>query len=134
GRLQHRRRARGDARVAQPRAPAARARAVRTGFARRAGRGAGRGRRACRAASAGPAAARFRDRRPPAGRNRGVRLGDAGRGGRLRPRPQAVTSDLVYGRQAVREALRGRREVLEVWATDRAAAGEPWLAETKVKL
>jgi 23S rRNA (guanosine2251-2'-O)-methyltransferase len=45
-----------------------------------------------------------------------------------------VTGDLVYGRQAVREALRGRREVLEVWATERAAAGEPWLAEAKLKL
>ena len=31
---------------------------------------------------------------------------------------QAMTSDLVYGRRAVREALRGRREVLEVWTTD----------------
>jgi 23S rRNA (guanosine2251-2'-O)-methyltransferase len=45
-----------------------------------------------------------------------------------------VTGDLVYGRQAVREALRGRREVLEVWATDRAAAGEPWLGEARVRL
>jgi 23S rRNA (guanosine2251-2'-O)-methyltransferase len=44
-----------------------------------------------------------------------------------------VTGDLVYGRQAVREALRGRREVLEVWATERAAAGEEWLADTKFK-
>jgi 23S rRNA (guanosine2251-2'-O)-methyltransferase len=44
-----------------------------------------------------------------------------------------VTGDLVYGRQAVREALRGRREVLEVWATERAAAGEEWLAEVRVK-
>jgi 23S rRNA (guanosine2251-2'-O)-methyltransferase len=43
-----------------------------------------------------------------------------------------VTGDLVYGRQAVREALRGRREVLEVWATERAAAGEEWLGEAKV--
>ena len=43
-----------------------------------------------------------------------------------------MTGDLVYGRQAVREALRGRREVLEVWATERAAAGEEWLAEAKV--
>jgi 23S rRNA (guanosine2251-2'-O)-methyltransferase len=40
-------------------------------------------------------------------------------------------ADLVYGRRAVREALRGRREVLEVWATDRALAAEPWLAEAK---
>jgi 23S rRNA (guanosine2251-2'-O)-methyltransferase len=40
-----------------------------------------------------------------------------------------VTPDLVYGRRAVREALRGRREVLEVWATERAVRAEPWLAE-----
>jgi 23S rRNA (guanosine2251-2'-O)-methyltransferase len=32
-----------------------------------------------------------------------------------------VTPELVYGRRAVREALRGRREVLEVLATERAA-------------
>jgi len=43
-------------------------------------------------------------------------------------------TDLVYGRRAVREALRGRREVLDVWATERAAASEPWLAETKFRL
>jgi 23S rRNA (guanosine2251-2'-O)-methyltransferase len=43
-------------------------------------------------------------------------------------------SDLVYGRRAVREALRGRRQVLEVLATERAVAGEPWLAEAKPKL
>jgi len=42
--------------------------------------------------------------------------------------------DLVYGRRPVREALRGRREVLEVWATERAVATEPWLAEAKPKL
>jgi 23S rRNA (guanosine2251-2'-O)-methyltransferase len=44
-----------------------------------------------------------------------------------------VTPDLVYGRRAVREALRGRREVLEVWATDRALASEPWLQEAGAK-
>jgi 23S rRNA (guanosine2251-2'-O)-methyltransferase len=44
-----------------------------------------------------------------------------------------VTPDLVYGRRAVREALRGRREVLEVWATERAVKAEPWLAEAKPK-
>jgi 23S rRNA (guanosine2251-2'-O)-methyltransferase len=38
--------------------------------------------------------------------------------------------ELVYGRRAVREALRGPREVLELWATERAVASEPWLAET----
>jgi 23S rRNA (guanosine2251-2'-O)-methyltransferase len=40
-----------------------------------------------------------------------------------------VTRDQVYGRRAVREALRGRREVLEVWATERALKREPWLGE-----
>jgi 23S rRNA (guanosine2251-2'-O)-methyltransferase len=43
-------------------------------------------------------------------------------------------SDLVYGRRAVREALRGRRQVLEVLATERAVASEPWLAEAKPRL
>jgi 23S rRNA (guanosine2251-2'-O)-methyltransferase len=43
-------------------------------------------------------------------------------------------SDLVYGRRPVYEALRGRREVLELWATERAVAAEPWLAERKPKL
>ena len=42
--------------------------------------------------------------------------------------------DLVYGRRAVREALRGRREVLELWASERAVAAEPWLAEAKARL
>jgi 23S rRNA (guanosine2251-2'-O)-methyltransferase len=45
-----------------------------------------------------------------------------------------VSSDLVYGRRAVREALRGRRDVLELWATERAAGAEPWLAEARPKL
>jgi 23S rRNA (guanosine2251-2'-O)-methyltransferase len=40
-----------------------------------------------------------------------------------------VTRDLLYGRRPVREALRGRREVLEVWASERARESEPWLAE-----
>jgi 23S rRNA (guanosine2251-2'-O)-methyltransferase len=40
-----------------------------------------------------------------------------------------VTRDLVYGRNPVREALRGPREVLEVWVTERAAASLDWLAE-----
>jgi 23S rRNA (guanosine2251-2'-O)-methyltransferase len=45
-----------------------------------------------------------------------------------------VSSDLVYGRRAVHEVLRGRREVVEVLATDRAVAAEPWLAGAKPKL
>ena len=40
-----------------------------------------------------------------------------------------MTREQVYGRRAVREALRGRREVLELWATERALKGEPWLRE-----
>jgi 23S rRNA (guanosine2251-2'-O)-methyltransferase len=40
-----------------------------------------------------------------------------------------VTREQVYGRRAVREALRGRREVLELWATERAVRAEPWLRE-----
>lgn len=35
---------------------------------------------------------------------------------------------IVYGRNAVREARRGRRAVSAVWATS-AAAGEPWLRD-----
>lgn len=35
--------------------------------------------------------------------------------------------ELVYGRNAVRELYRGPREVLEIWATERAAAQTPWL-------
>jgi len=40
-----------------------------------------------------------------------------------------MTRDQVYGRRPVREALRGRREVLELWATERAIATEEWLRE-----
>ena len=42
-----------------------------------------------------------------------------------------LTSELVYGRRAVREALRGRREVLELLATDRAAR-EDWERKPKI--
>ena len=38
-----------------------------------------------------------------------------------------MTREQVYGRRPVREALRGPREVLELWATERAVAAEPWL-------
>jgi 23S rRNA (guanosine2251-2'-O)-methyltransferase len=40
-----------------------------------------------------------------------------------------VTREQVYGRRAAREALRGRREVLELWATQRALKAESWLRE-----
>ena len=40
-----------------------------------------------------------------------------------------MTREQVYGRRPVREALRGPREVLELWATERALAAEPWLRD-----
>jgi 23S rRNA (guanosine2251-2'-O)-methyltransferase len=45
-----------------------------------------------------------------------------------------VTSELVYGRRPVREALRGPREVLELWATERALRALPWLGESGVRV
>jgi 23S rRNA (guanosine2251-2'-O)-methyltransferase len=42
-----------------------------------------------------------------------------------------VSREQVYGRRPVREALRGQREVLELWATERALSAEPWLRETE---
>ena len=40
-----------------------------------------------------------------------------------------MTRELVYGRNAVREALRGRRQVLELWAGERASQTLDWLSE-----
>lgn len=40
-----------------------------------------------------------------------------------------MTRELVYGRNAVREALRGRREVLELWVSERAAVSFEWLGD-----
>ncbi|MES1246568.1 MAG: 23S rRNA (guanosine(2251)-2'-O)-methyltransferase RlmB [Actinomycetota bacterium] len=37
------------------------------------------------------------------------------------------TRDQVYGRRPVHELLRGRREALELWATERAVKAEDWL-------
>ena len=45
-----------------------------------------------------------------------------------------MTSDLVYGRRPVREAVRGPREVLELWATERALKAEPWLQDAGVRV
>ena len=42
-----------------------------------------------------------------------------------------MTREQVYGRRAVREALRGPREVLELWATERALKAEPSLREVR---
>ena len=40
-----------------------------------------------------------------------------------------MTREQVYGRRPVREALRGPREVLELWATERALKAEAWLRD-----
>jgi 23S rRNA (guanosine2251-2'-O)-methyltransferase len=45
-----------------------------------------------------------------------------------------VTSELVYGRRPVREAIRGSREVLELHATERALKAEPWLHDAGVRV
>src|SRR5436190_23088246 len=69
--------------------------------------------------------------RPSSRRDRGRGLGGARhfRGAVLPARSAPVNRDLVYGRNAVREALRGRREVLELWASERAQAALAWLAD-----
>ena len=45
-----------------------------------------------------------------------------------------MTSEPVYGRRPVRELLRGPREVLELWASERALRAEPWLREAPVRV
>ena len=40
-----------------------------------------------------------------------------------------MTREQVYGRRPVRAAVLGPREVLELWATERAVKAEPWLRE-----
>jgi len=42
-----------------------------------------------------------------------------------------TAADRVYGRRAVHEALRGPREVRELWASERALKAEPWLNEPR---
>lgn len=42
-----------------------------------------------------------------------------------------MSRELVYGRRPVREALRGPREVLELWAGERAVKAEAWLREVE---
>jgi 23S rRNA (guanosine2251-2'-O)-methyltransferase len=52
-----------------------------------------------------------------------------------RPSPAAPAADgpmVLYGRNAVHEALRGPRAVSQVWATERAAR-EPWLRSVTVR-
>ena len=45
-----------------------------------------------------------------------------------------MTREQVYGRRPVREAFRGRRQVLELWASERALAAEPWLRDSPLKV
>jgi 23S rRNA (guanosine2251-2'-O)-methyltransferase len=45
-----------------------------------------------------------------------------------------VSSELVYGRRSVQEALRGPREVLELHASERALKAEAWLREAEVRV
>jgi 23S rRNA (guanosine2251-2'-O)-methyltransferase len=46
-----------------------------------------------------------------------------------------LTAEQVYGRRPVRELLRGPREVVELWATERALKAESWLkAEAPVRV
>ena len=45
-----------------------------------------------------------------------------------------MTSELVYGRRPVREAIRGPREVRELCATERALRAEPWLRDAGVRV
>ena len=128
-RLQHARGARDHARVARPRPAPAGARDLRARVARRAARGAAGGRSSsARAARRARAEQRLRRCRRAA---RGIEeagwvVRDVDAGFQLVPRRDR---EQVYGRRPVREALRGRREVLELWATERALAAEPWLRE-----
>ena len=43
-----------------------------------------------------------------------------------------MAAELIYGTHAVREALRGRRQVLHVWCTRRAGEQSEWLPDDAV--
>ena len=75
------------------------------------------------------ARARFRARRRPARRARGARLGGPRRPRRAGAAPASdeLARVIVYGRNPVREAIRGPRTVRRVWASNNARR-EPWLA------
>src|SRR5205085_2282814 len=89
----------------------------------------GRDRRARRVAKGRTRSRRLRRGRPTPSRDRGRGVGGTRRrrGARVPARPEAVTTEQVYGRRPVREALRGPREVVELWASERALKSESWL-------
>src|SRR5262249_34469133 len=107
----------------------ARAFALRARLACRARGSASRVGGDCRTPPGGAPSRRLQRGRPSPRRDRGGRMGRARRAGRLRARAQVVTREQVYGRRPVREALRGPREVLELWATERALGAEAWLRD-----
>jgi 23S rRNA (guanosine2251-2'-O)-methyltransferase len=53
--------------------------------------------------------------------------GSAPRGERAAASPRKPETMIVYGRNPVREALRGPRHVISIWATAPAARAEAWL-------
>ena len=137
GRLQHARRARGV-----PRVGARRARSTSCDAGSRSS-----GSESLGAVEAAPAEvvalaeARRRPRRAAKDFAEADRLRDeiAAPGGRCATSPSApffelvprrVTRELVYGRNAVREALRGRRAVLELWV-ERACRGDAGVARRR---
>src|SRR5256712_1198344 len=130
GRLQHAGRAGGHPRLAGPRPLAPSPRHLRARVPRRAAGRAAQDRGAGEATTGGTRRTRLWRGRPASRRDRGRGLGGARRGRRLPTRP-AGPREQVYGRRPVREALRGPREVLELWATERAVKTEPWLQEVE---
>ena len=77
------------------------------------------------ATSPSPIASATRSR-PPAGKSGTSRRSPATNSSR---KTEAMVRELVYGRNAVREAVRGPRQVLELWVSERAGEHEPWLSE-----
>src|SRR5207237_92152 len=45
---------------------------------------------------------------------------------------RAMPAELIYGTHAVREALRGQRQVLRVWCTRRAGEQSDWLPDDAI--
>src|SRR6202042_2031920 len=92
-----------------------------------------RGGRAVGLARGSSRRARLRAGRSAARSDQRTRLGDSRQRGW--PRADPAVAVIVYGRNPVREALRGRRarSVAGVWATA-SVAHEPWLTDVKTKV